>query len=195
MFQFDTLKQTRFKSGTLVQTFYSNINTLRPRQNGRHFADGVFKCIFLNGNWWISIKTSLKFVPKDLINNILALVQIMAWRRPGDKPFLNQWWLVYWRIYASLGLNELMLIVAYFSRVINNDIVPCSWNTCMSFNDIWSWYDVISLAHWGWDKTTLFCKRLFSNLASVRHLYENSCYSFHRLHETFLVVQYTTRLH
>ena len=29
---------------------------------------------------------SLKFVPKGSINNILALVQIMAWRRPGDKP-------------------------------------------------------------------------------------------------------------
>ena len=30
-------------------------NTLRPRQNGRHFADDVFKCIFLNGNLWILI--------------------------------------------------------------------------------------------------------------------------------------------
>ena len=29
---------------------------------------------------WISIKISLKFVPKGTINNILALVQIMAWR-------------------------------------------------------------------------------------------------------------------
>ena len=29
---------------------------------------------------------SLKFVPKCPINNIPALVQIMAWRRPGDKP-------------------------------------------------------------------------------------------------------------
>ena len=26
------------------------------------------------------------FVPKGPINNIPALVQIMAWRRPGDKP-------------------------------------------------------------------------------------------------------------
>ena len=34
----------------------------------------------------ISIKFSLKFVPKDPMNNIPALVQIMAWRRPGDKP-------------------------------------------------------------------------------------------------------------
>ena len=62
------------------------INTLRPRQNGRHFADDIFKCIFLNENVWILIKISLKFVPKGPINNIPALVQIMAWRRPGDKP-------------------------------------------------------------------------------------------------------------
>ena len=31
-------------------------------------------------------KFSLKFVPKCPINNIPALVRIMAWRRPGDKP-------------------------------------------------------------------------------------------------------------
>ena len=61
-------------------------NTLRPRQNGRHFADAIFKGIFLNENVWIPIKLSLKFVPKGPINNIPALVQIMAWRRPGDKP-------------------------------------------------------------------------------------------------------------
>ena len=62
------------------------INTLRPRQNGRHFADDTFKRIFMNENVRISINISLKFVPKGLINNIPALVQIMAWRRPGDKP-------------------------------------------------------------------------------------------------------------
>ena len=60
-------------------------NTLRSRQNGRRFPDGIFKCIFLNENAWIPIKISMKFVPKDPINNIPALVQIMAWRRPGDK--------------------------------------------------------------------------------------------------------------
>ena len=61
------------------------VNSLRPRQNGRHFADDIFKCIFLNENVWIPIKISLKFVPKGPINNIPALVQIMPWRRPGDK--------------------------------------------------------------------------------------------------------------
>ena len=62
------------------------INTLRPRQNGRHSADDIFKCIFLNENVWIPIKISLKFVPLGLINNIPSLVQIMAWRPLGDKP-------------------------------------------------------------------------------------------------------------
>ena len=61
-------------------------NTLRPRQNGRHFADDIFKCIFLNGNVWILVKISLEYVPKGPSNNIPALVQIMAWRRSGDKP-------------------------------------------------------------------------------------------------------------
>ena len=40
----------------------------------------------LNENVWIPIKISLKFVPKGPINNIPAMVQIMAWRRSGDKP-------------------------------------------------------------------------------------------------------------
>ena len=82
------------------------LNTLRPRQNGRHFADNIFKGIFLNENIWILIRFSLKFVPKGPINNIPALVQIMAWRRPGNKP-LSEPMLVSLRIYASLGLNEL----------------------------------------------------------------------------------------
>ena len=64
----------------------SCINSLRPRQNGRYNADATFKCIFLNGDVLIPTKISLKFVPKGPINNIPALVQIMAWRRLGDKP-------------------------------------------------------------------------------------------------------------
>ena len=40
----------------------------------------------LNENIWISIKISMKFIPRGSINNFPALVQIMAWCRPGDKP-------------------------------------------------------------------------------------------------------------
>ena len=62
------------------------VNTLRPRQDGRHFPDFIYKSISLNEKVLISIKISLKFFPRCPINNIQALVQIMAWRRPGDKP-------------------------------------------------------------------------------------------------------------
>ena len=62
------------------------LNTLKPRQNYRHFADDIFKSISLNENVWMSLKIALKFVPKVRINNIPTLVQTMAWRRPGDKP-------------------------------------------------------------------------------------------------------------
>ena len=66
-----------------------SFNTLRPRQNGRHFPDDIFKWIFANENAWISINISLKFVPRGPINNMPALVLIMAWRRPGDKPLFE----------------------------------------------------------------------------------------------------------
>ena len=55
-------------------------------QNGHHFADNIFRCIFVSEKFCILIKISLKFVPKGQIDNNPALVQIMAWRRPGDKP-------------------------------------------------------------------------------------------------------------
>ena len=64
-------------------------NRLRPRQNHHQFIDDILKNIFLNENVWISIKISLKFVPRGSINNIPALVQIMAWRQPGGKPIFE----------------------------------------------------------------------------------------------------------
>ena len=37
---------------------------LRSGQNGQYFADDIFRCIFLNGNYCIFIQTSLKCIPK-----------------------------------------------------------------------------------------------------------------------------------
>ena len=62
------------------------VNTSRPGQNGRHFSDDTFKCIFLNENLRDSIQISPKFVPKGPVNDIPVLVQIMAWHQPGDEP-------------------------------------------------------------------------------------------------------------
>ena len=40
----------------------------------------------MNENVLILLNISLKIVSKGPINIILLLVQVMAWRRPGDKP-------------------------------------------------------------------------------------------------------------
>ena len=89
------IREVLHQTGPLILTRWSSLpaatprdsfNTLSPRQNGHHFPYNFFKCIFLNENVWVAIKIWLKFVTKGSINNIPALVQIMAWRRPGDKP-------------------------------------------------------------------------------------------------------------
>ena len=85
-----------------------------PKTNGPLFL----KCIFLNENVHISIKISLNLVPKGTINNIPALVQIMASRRPGGKPLWEPMLVIHRRIYASLGLNQL-------SRVLVG--LGCGW--------------------------------------------------------------------
>ena len=72
------------RSGSAVQHLFWRllcVNTLRPRQNGRQFSDDIVKCIF-------SVK--------------------MYVAGQATSHYLNQWWLVCWWIYASLGLNELM---------------------------------------------------------------------------------------
>ena len=60
--------------------------TLQERQNGCHFADDVFRCIFVNEKFCILISILLKFVPKGPIDNKPELVEIMAWRGLGAKP-------------------------------------------------------------------------------------------------------------
>ena len=80
----------------LISTF----NTLRPRQNGRHFSDDIFDYIFLDET----------VCP---INNILGLVQIMAWRRPGDKPLFEPMMVILLTHICVTGLNELIHYAFY----------------------------------------------------------------------------------
>ena len=65
------------------------INTLRPRQNGRHFPDDISNRFFWMKIYEFWLNISLEFVPRGPTSNIPALVQIMAWRRPGDKPLFE----------------------------------------------------------------------------------------------------------
>ena len=58
----------------------SGINS-SPGQNGRHFADDIFRCISVNEKYCFLIKISLKYVLKGPIDNDPALVKKIA-----DKP-------------------------------------------------------------------------------------------------------------
>ena len=92
---------------------------------GRDKMAAIFQTIFSNGfsimkiyvfrfrYHWILLKCSNLKIP--------ALVHIMAWRRPGEKP-LNEWWLVYWRIYVTrpqwVHISQCYLL--HFKPDINN---------------------------------------------------------------------------
>ena len=54
--------------------------------NGRHFADDISKCIFMNEKFCILIRIPLKFVPMGPIDKKSVLVQVMAWCLVGAKP-------------------------------------------------------------------------------------------------------------
>ena len=56
-----------------IQDIRFGINSFRPRQNGKHFADDIFKQ-FLKENADVLIQISLKLIPGSSINNNSALV-------------------------------------------------------------------------------------------------------------------------
>ena len=62
------------------------INALGPDQNGWNLADNIFKCICFDESYCILIQISLKIVLKGAIHIMSALIPVMAWHLPGDKP-------------------------------------------------------------------------------------------------------------
>ena len=140
-----------------------------PRQNGCHFADDIFKCIFFNKNVWISIKTTQNFVPKGSIDNIPALIHIMAWCRPGDKslsqPMMGSL-LVHTCITGPQWVNQLMQglvcsvmeIVWHFSHELSHYKQGCLMGDnvqkcCSAFQLLMSRYFSMwneNSEGWGW---------------------------------------------
>ena len=50
----------------------TRVDTLRPKQNGQHFADDIFQCIYLNENVFIPNIISLQFIPKAICRHWLG---------------------------------------------------------------------------------------------------------------------------
>ena len=80
---------------------------------------------FSEWNVWITIKISLKFVSNGPINNIPALVQIMVWCQPGDKP-----------LFETMMVSLLTHICVTRPHWVNsNNLIRFSFSTCQ---DIWA---------------------------------------------------------
>ena len=83
------------------------VYTLKPRQNGSHFADDIFNRIFFKECVPILITFSVKFVSKGPVNNNSLLVQVMVCRLFGTKP-LHEAMVHSSRIYTLSSRNELI---------------------------------------------------------------------------------------
>ena len=99
------------RTKTLRWCLDSAFNIMRTRQYGRHFPDDIFKC-----RWW------------------LGAVQ-------ATGHCLSQFWLVYWCIYASLGLNELIMHVIS----VISDISSCY--SCRHFTT-YLHYQRLTMPNW-----------------------------------------------
>ena len=99
----------------LVYHFKSISQDYQIEAGTHHFAENIFKSIFLNENCYILIKIWLKFVTKGSFDKKPALVQIMTCRQTVDKPLsepmMAQFTDVYmyhtdWLIWSDIGYMQ-----------------------------------------------------------------------------------------
>ena len=104
-----------------VFTCFPNLNTSRPRQHGRHFADNIFKCIFLDEwnllNFWqnvtkmCSLGSNWQYGNIGSYNGLVAnRQQAIIWHNVG---------IFYWHLYASLSLSELNFHLCIESKYLS----------------------------------------------------------------------------
>ena len=130
------------KSGHVALIFecVSAVSTLKPRQKGRHFASEIFKYIFLNGNFWISNKISLKYVVLGLTDNMSTLLQIWWLDRTGDKPSSDPMIIQFTDAYLTPDLNELIYKLPHIGIL---QVVRTIHTTEMKTSTFW-----LNVHHW-----------------------------------------------
>ena len=108
----------------LMQVF----KIMRPERNDNHFAENIFKCIFLI-QYLLCILIKI-FVLCGPIDNKPASVQVMAWHQTGDKPLpeplMTKFSEAYMPQYASLTKAK------YTSQITFATVSSC-------FHKIGSW--------------------------------------------------------
>ena len=92
LWQFTFKKKILKMSSVCCRPFSSGImfNSWRPRSNRYHFADDIFKCVFLNEN--VLTHCGLMTPYNDRSGSTLA--QVMACCLTAPSHYLNQCWLI-----------------------------------------------------------------------------------------------------
>ena len=102
------------------------LNTLRPRQNGchlisrHHFEIDFLELEYMNFDW-----NFIEICSRGPVNNISALVPIMAWCWPGSKPLSE-----------PMMVSLLMHICVTLPQWVNAEQVKTiNWTSIMKFYD------------------------------------------------------------
>ena len=97
---------------------------MAPGQNGRHFADDIFKRIFLNVKICILIKISLKFFPRGPIDNDNSIgldnSLVPNWRQAIIWTNADP---IHWRMYAAL-VN--IVYICWIKSCEKKRFAPCA---------------------------------------------------------------------
>ena len=125
-----------------------HFNSFPPGQNGSHFADDIFMCIFMNEKSRILSQISLKFVPKGPIDNKVSIGS-------GNGLAPNRRQAIIWtnadpvqrRIYAALGGDELIVIYKWDPITI---FLSNSFMAQMFYVAAISWAPVRYSSNWHW---------------------------------------------
>ena len=93
---------------------------------GRDKMDAISQTTFSSAFSWIKIfEFRLKIHSSFFPGVQLTIFQHWLGAVQATSHYLNQWWVVYWRIYASLGLNELMYCREFpLQRATNAQMLP-----------------------------------------------------------------------
>ena len=85
------------------------VNTLRPRQNVRHFLKAISNAFLLINIFLFRWKFHRILFIRVQLTTFQHCFRYWLCAEQATSHCLNQWWLDYRRIYASRGLNQLML--------------------------------------------------------------------------------------
>ena len=108
---------------------------LRLIQNGRHFDDGMLKWILLKGNCRNLVQILMKmFFPVAPVNNMTALVNLMAWHCTGDKRLSEpirgspaNWCIIYPLVLIIFDRNTMFM-------------QPTAYINMSNYDDFYWWY-------------------------------------------------------